>query len=217
MQPSQAADLNQIRKNILARPTINIGSKQILQLYTEIYTPRAGAQEDESSSVEEELPMRRITTEGSDPYSEEAPPKVPEQPIEEFKEEVQLVDVDKEELLQPKSQQRSRTAGASRASSRPSKGSAYTTQLRQKLSTRDKRIRRIKTNDANITYDKLIGHIEDHHPFQVVQEFQDADEEDAITSNHNTIEKLVTEKTRFGICAHVGSVLSFYSDEELIS
>jgi len=94
-QPSQGADLNQIRKSILARPTINVGSKQILQLYTEIYTPRAEPQEDDSSSEEEELPMRRITTEGSDPYSDE-PPKVLDQPIEEVKEEVQLVDIDKE-------------------------------------------------------------------------------------------------------------------------
>jgi len=46
----------------------------------------------------------------------------------------------------------------------------------------------------------------------VVQEFQDAEEEDAVTA-----EKLVAEKTRFGICANVGSVFRFSADEELIS
>ena len=76
---------------------MNVGSKQILRLYTEIYTPRAEPQESESSSEEEELPVRRSSTDGSDPYSDE-PPKVLEQPIEEVKEEVQLVDIDKEEL-----------------------------------------------------------------------------------------------------------------------
>ena len=70
----------------------------------------------------------------------------------------------------------------------------------------------MKTNDANMTYDKLLCHIQDHHPFQVVQEFQDAEEEAAVSA-----EKLVAEKSRFGICADVGSVFRFSADEELIS
>ena len=86
LNPLPASNLDEIRKSILSRPTINIGHKKVLELYTDIYTPRRKPEPEEDTSSEEELPVR-VLTESSDPYSEEEP-AAQELQVEEVKEEV---------------------------------------------------------------------------------------------------------------------------------